>query len=184
LHAKGRATFIVRTRDADPLRLASVLRRKVSEARPGFRVSNLRTQAEINQAQTIRERLLATLALFFAGVALLLAGIGLYGVLNYSVIQRSREIGIRIAIGAPVAHIGRLVSGDVMAAVSLGAVAGLALGMASVRSIESLFFQVKATDPAMLALPSLAILAAAILAALPAIIHAARIDPAIMLRSE
>ena len=65
-----------------------------------------------------------------------------------------------------------------------GALAGLALGMASVRYIESLLYQVKATDPAMLALPSLTILAAALLAALPAVIHAVRIDPVTMLRSE
>lgn len=73
---------------------------------------------EINQAQTVRERLLATLATFFAVVSLLLAGVGLYGVLHYSVVQRQREIGIRIAVGAKAGSIARLVTLQVLSMVS------------------------------------------------------------------
>ena len=87
-------------------------------------------------AQTLRERLLAMLALFFAAVALLLAGIGLYGVLDYGVLQRRREIGIRMAIGAQAGDIARRVTPDVFSMVLSGAFAGLALGMASARYIE------------------------------------------------
>jgi ABC-type antimicrobial peptide transport system permease subunit len=174
----------VRTSSRNPLELAAVLRREASRARPGFRVSNIRTQAALVQQHTVSERLLAMLTLFFAAVALLLAGVGLYGVLDYSVLQRRKEIGIRMAIGAQGGGIARLVAMDVLAMVAAGALAGMALGLASVRYIESLFFQVKATDPAMLALPLFAILAAALLAALPAVIHAVRIDPVSMLRSE
>jgi len=181
---RGDATILVRTSRPDPLLLATALRREVSRAHPEFRVSNIRTQVEINQAQTIRERLLAMLALFFAAVALLLAGVGLYGVLDYSVLQRRREIGIRMAIGARPAGVVRLVTVEVFSMVVLGAICGLAIGMSSVRYIEPLFYDVKATDAGMLALPSLAILAAALLAAAPAVIHAVRIDPAETLRSE
>jgi predicted permease len=177
-------TFIVRTSGPNPLALASTLRREVSRARPEFRVSNVRTQKDLEQSQTIRERLLAMLALFFALVAVLLAGVGLYGVLDYSVFQRRREIGIRLAIGAQAGDIARRVTVEVFSMVVAGALAGVGLGIESARYIETLLYQVKATDPAMLALPSLTILASALLAALPAVIHAVRIDPVTTLRAE
>ncbi len=115
------ATFIVRTTGSSPLAPAATLRREVSRVRPEFRVSNIRTQLEINQSLTIRKRLLAMLAMFFAAVALLLAGVGLYGVLDYSVLQRRREIGIRMAIGARPGSIAGLVTLDVFWMVLAGA---------------------------------------------------------------
>ncbi len=180
----GEGTFIVRTSTANPMALASLLRREVARARPEFRVSNIRTQAAIDQSHTVRERLLARLALFFGIVALSLAGVGLYGVLDYSVLQRRKEIGIRMALGAPAVSIARNMTTEVFSMVLGGALAGLALGMATVRYIESLFFQVKPTDPAMLAIPALTVLATALLAALPPIIRALRTDPATVLRAE
>jgi predicted permease len=180
----GSATFLVRTTGSNPLALASVLRHEVPRARPEFRVSNIRTQTELNRQHTVRERLLAMLALFFAMVALLLAGVGLYGVLDYSVMQRRREIGIRMALGAQSGDIARRVTVEVFSMVVVGAIAGLALGVASVRYIATLLYQVKSGDLGLLALPALAILTAALLAALPAVIHAVRIDPVAMLRAE
>ncbi len=181
---RSRGTFIVRTYSPNPLTLAQTLRQEVPRARPEFRVSNIRTQLEINESQTVRERLLAMLALFFAVVALLLAGVGLYGVLHYSVLQRRHEIGIRMAIGAQARDIARHIIADISLMVMVGALVGLALGMSSIRYVETLFYQVKGTDLPMLALPSLAIVAAALLASLPAVIQAVRIDPAEMLRAE
>jgi hypothetical protein len=184
--AKGlsRGTFIVRTSTAGPLAIASVLRGEVSRTNAEFRVRGIETQAQINQVYTFRERVLAMLAAFFAAVALLLAGIGLYGVLDYAVLQRRREIGIRIAIGARPSGIARLVTAETFSMVLLGAVAGVALGMGSVRFIESLLYDVKATDLTMLAVPSLTIFVSALLAAIPAVIRAIRIDPVKMLRCE
>jgi predicted lysophospholipase L1 biosynthesis ABC-type transport system permease subunit len=121
LRKRGTETLLVRTSASNPRVL--VLRQEVPGARPEFRVSRIRTQLEINQSHTVRERLLATLALFFAIVALLLAGVGLYGVLHYSVLQRRREIGIRIAVGAQAGGIARLVAMDVFSMVFLGAAA-------------------------------------------------------------
>jgi putative ABC transport system permease protein len=177
-------TFIVRTANANPLALASVLRQAVPHARAGFRVSNLRTQDELVRAQTVRERLLAMLAAFFSGVALLLAAIGLYGVLNYSVLQREREFGIRIAVGARVGSIAWLVTSRVFVMVLTGAVFGAALGMVSVRYVQTLLYEVKGSDPTALFVPAMLLLIAALLAAMPAVLRAVRIDPAIMLRAE
>ena len=184
LQAIRGATFMVRTASANPLAMASTLRREMARLRSDFRISNIRSQAELVRAQTVRERLLAMLGLFFAGVALLLAGIGLYGVLDYSVLQRRREIGIRMAIGARAVHIARGVIANALLVVAVGAAAGLALGMAAVQYIASLLYQVRPTDVAMLAVPTGLILAAALAAALPAVIRAVRIDPVTALRSE
>jgi ABC-type antimicrobial peptide transport system permease subunit len=136
------------------------------------------------ESKTVRERLLALLALFFAIVALLLAGVGLYGVLDYTVLQQRREIGIRLAIGARGLDIAQQVTIPVFSMVLIGGVAGLALGMISVRFVEALLYQSKATDLSILAVPSLAILASTMLAALPAVLRALRVDPVEMLRSE
>lgn len=124
------------------------------------------------------------LAMFFAVIALLLAGIGLYGVLDYSVLERRREIGIRIALGARAAHVARGVTLAVFAMVAAGAAGGLAVGLVAARYIASLLYEVKPTDLGMLAVPSLAILSASLVAALPAVIRAVRIDPAVTLRAE
>lgn len=182
LRASG--TIFVRTRSLNPLAVAPALRREVRRARPEFRVSNVVTQEELNRSQTIRERLLAMLALFFSGVAVLLAGIGLYGVLDYSVLQRRREIGVRIALGARPSEIVRSVTTEVLVMVAAGAIAGLMLSLASARYVQSLLYEVKATDAVMLAAPALTLLAAAIVAAAPPVIRALRIDPARMLREE
>ncbi len=177
-------TFAVRTAATNPLTLASLLRQEVALANPEFRVSTLHTQQELIDAQTIRERLLAMLASFFTVVALLLAGIGLYGVLDYSVFQRRREIGIRMAVGARAGEIARSVTFEILAWVIAGACLGLALGVSSARFIGSLLYQVKATDTSALAGPALALLATAILAAVPPVIRAVKTDPVNVLRTE
>jgi predicted permease len=183
LDSKSSATIVVRTA-TNPLSMASMLRREVAQARPGFRVVNVQTQQELNDAQIVRERLLALLAGFFAVVALLLAGIGIYGVLDYSVLQQRREIGIRMAIGAPAAAIVRRITAGIAFVIAGGAIAGVAAGILSARYIETLLWQVKPTDARMLLVPALTILAATFVAALPAVVRAVRIDPVATLRSD
>lgn len=177
-------TIVVRSATADPKTLAASLRMAVPAARPDFRVSNIRTQQEIVQMHTVRERLLAMLALFFASVALVLAGIGLFGVLDYGVLQRRREIGIRMAIGAHGTSIAALITSEMFCVVAGGAVIGLAVALAGARYIETLIFGVRSTEGIILLTPSILIICVSMLAALPAVIHAVRIDPVKMLRSE
>jgi putative ABC transport system permease protein len=179
-----RLTFMIRTTHADPMVLASTLRQEISRARPEFRVSVMRTQTQLNESRIRRERLVALLALFFASVALLLAGIGLYGVLHYSVLQRRREIGIRIALGAQATRVARDVAAATVMMVIVGVIGGLALGLGTQRFIEALLYEVTATDPAMLVLPAITIGVATVLAATPAVIRALRIDPVKMLRAD
>jgi len=178
------ATFMVRTSSSDPLAMASTLSSEVSRARSEFRVSNVRTQIEIDQSHTVRERLLARLAFFFTLVSLLLAGVGLYGVLDYSVLQRRKEIGIRMALGALAGEVTWRVITDVCSMVLIGAGAGVVLGFIAARYIRALLYQVRPTDPAMLALPSLIIFAVSVLASLVPVIRAVRTDPATVVRTE
>jgi predicted permease len=178
------ATFAVHTGAQNPVALADSLRQLIAKRHNGLRVSNVTTQLDLFRDQTIRERLLAMLAAFFAVVALLLAGIGLYAVLNYSVLQRRREIGIRMAIGSTRAGIVRIVTLNIFLMIALGGCAGVALGFGAARYVESLFFQVKATDADIIALPTFAILLTALVATLPAVLRALRTDPTEILRAE
>jgi putative ABC transport system permease protein len=177
--------FVVRLDPAVPLEtMKPVLRQAIAKAHAGLRVSNLRTQQELIDAQTVRERLLAMLAFFFAGVALFLAGIGLFGVLQYTVLQRRREIGIRIAIGAQRSGIARLVTSQIAVMIALGAAAGLVAGIFAARSIQTLFYAVKSTDAGTLVIPAAAIFSVAVVAVVPAITRAIHTDPAEILRAE
>ena len=178
------ATFVIHTDGQNPLALADTLRQFIAQRHNGLRVSNVTTQLDLVRDQTVRERLIAMLAAFFAAVALLLAGIGLYAVLNYSVLQRRREIGIRMAIGSSRAGIVRLVTLDAFRMIALGGCAGVVLGFGAARYVQSLFYQVKATDADMIALPAIAILLTALVATLPAVLRALRTDPTEILRAE
>ena len=182
IESRDGGTFIGRAA-AGPA-LAPVLRREVAQAHAGLGVTAVERQSALAERQMIRERLLSGLSLFFAALALVLAGIGLYGVLNYSVTQQRKEIGIRMALGARSAQIVRRIATGILGAVSLGAVAGLLAGLAAGRFVQALLFEVKATDAEMVAMPLLLLLSTGVLAALPPAIRATRIDPAETLRGE
>jgi putative ABC transport system permease protein len=177
------ATLLVRTDRMKPEALEETLRKTVAED-TSFRVRMVRTQQELVDSLTIRERTLATLGTFFAGVALLLAAIGLYGVLSYSVLQRQKEFGVRIAIGASLANIAQLVTSRVIGMVLLGEALGITLGLSTSRYLESLLYGVKGSELSMLVVPIVILLGVALLAALPAAIRAWKINPVEMLRAE
>jgi hypothetical protein len=182
---RGEASLLVRAATMDQTAaVAASIREQVTKARSTFRVSNIRTQQEIIDQHTVRERLLAMLALFFAVVALVLAGVGLFGVLDYSVLQRRREIGIRLAMGAPASAILRSVTAPTLAMVFCGAGTGLLLGRAAEQWIRTLLHGVTATDPTVLIVVTTVLAAATIIAVLPAASSAIRMDLVQTLRSE
>ena len=173
---------VVRTQ-AEPAALAPALRAEVVRG-DAVLVRLAAPHSALVRRQMIRERLLAALSAFFAGVALVLGAVGLYGVLNYSVLQRRHEIGLRMALGARAIHVVRRVTGRVMLVVVVGAAAGLAAGIAFGRVIQTLLFQITPADPVAVATPLAILAAAALIAALPPAIRAARVDPAQTLRTE
>ena len=132
----------------------------------------------------LRERLLAILAGFFGLVALILAAVGLYGVLNYSVAQRTREIGIRLALGARHRVVVRVVIADILLLTVIGVAVGLAGGLALAQFLSIFLFEVHPSDFWSVALPLACLLAASGLAAFPAAARAVRVDPIVALRHE
>lgn len=180
---RDQAALVVRT-TGDPMALGPMLRRSVTQFRPDFLVTNVGTQRAFVQRQLLRERLLATLSLFFATVALLLAGVGLYGVLNYAVIHRRREIGIRMALGARAAHVVKRVTAEMLTPVGAGVTIGLIGSVAFGRLVQWILFEVNATDAISVVAPLITLGGVAALAALPPVLRAVRIDPAQTLRSE
>jgi predicted permease len=168
----------------DPAALASRLREEVRTANPSFRVTSVTSQSALVDRTLLRERLLALLSGFFALVALVLAAVGLYGVLSYSVAQRTREIGIRVALGARQLRVVRTVLAEVGGATLAGAVCGLAGALYLSRFVQALLFEVTPLDFWSLALPLGALLLAAVLAAALPALRVARVDPVIALRYE
>ncbi len=164
--------------------LAGRVREEVRAANPLLRVTTIRSQSEITGRTLVRERLLAVLAGFFAVVGLVLAAVGLYGVLSYSVVQRTREIGIRVALGARQLAIMSTVSADVGIATLVGAVVGLGGGLYLARFVRALLFEITPLDFWSLALPLGLLLCAAIAAATLPALRATRVDPVIALRYE
>jgi ABC-type antimicrobial peptide transport system permease subunit len=142
------------------------------------------TMRYITDRALLQERLTAMLSGYFGALALLLAGIGLYGLMAYTVAQRQREIGIRLALGADTARVMREVIGDGLA-VSIGGVTiGLLAALATTQLVKSLLFGVTPRDPlTLLAAPALLVAIALVASVVPAI-RAAHVDPMIALRAD
>jgi ABC-type antimicrobial peptide transport system permease subunit len=168
----------------DPRALASALTQKVSEIIPQAPVSNIRTVEDEIGRSLLRERLVATITTLFGGLALTLAAIGLYGVLSYGVTQRTREIGIRIAIGATTERILWLVLREAGWVLGLGMAAGLVTAALVGRIVSSLLFGVEAADPGSTAIAVAVLVAAGTVAAWIPARRASKVDPLRALRYE
>ena len=135
-------------------------------------------------ASVAPRRFSTTLLAVFAGLALALASIGVYGVLAYSVAQREREVGIRIALGARRLDVLLQVAGEAARTAAIGVALGLGVAALAARSLRSLLYGVTATDPASLAAAAALLFGVAIAASLSPAIRAARVHPAEVIRIE
>jgi predicted permease len=179
----GRMALEIRAR-RDAAGLAPVIRREALAANPAFVVTSLTTETKLIDDTLFRERLLATVAAFFGAVALLLAAVGLYGMISCTVTQRTREIGIRVALGATRHGVVGIVLREALASVAVGSIAGLAAAAAFSRLFASLLFGLKPGDPIALGLAVAALLAIALAAAILPARRAASMDPMTALRYE
>jgi putative ABC transport system permease protein len=182
LRGRGGATLSVRAADAE--RIAPLLRQEILRADRSVNVSRVMLQTTLIDNFLIRDRLLALLAGFFDMVALLLTAIGLYGVLSYSVVQRTKEIGIRMALGARPFLMIRLLISEIALVVALGVVAGMAGGFGLGRYVTSLLYEVKPGNSATIVFPLLGLMLGCLFAALPPALRAMRLNPVVALRQE
>jgi predicted permease len=176
-------TFYVRTQQ-DPLQIADELRGSVRELDPNMPVYNLKTFQRVVDEDLLAERLIAGLSASFGVLAALLAAMGIYGVLAYLVIQRTREIGIRMALGAATRQVRRLIYKEMGYMVAAGALVGLPVAYGLARVSESLLYGVRANNPGiyLVALTVIAVIAAA--ACYLPVRRATRVDPMVALRYE
>jgi predicted permease len=177
------ATILLRS-FADPASASTAIQRAVREIAPQAQVVNLRTMNEVVNRSLMQERFVAQLGGFFSLFALLLAAIGLYGLMSYATARRAREIGIRIALGARRADVIRLVLREAMSLVGVGIVIGLGAAFAGARLVESMLFGLGPNDPLTIALAALLMLIVAALACWIPVRRATKVNPMTVLRSE
>jgi putative ABC transport system permease protein len=176
-------SFVARTSN-DPASIVPALRRELAALDKDLPLYNVRTMEQVMSESVSRRRFQMVLIAAFAGVGLLLAAVGIYGVISYSVAQRTHEIGVRVALGARAADILRLVVGQGLGLALAGVGVGLAGSYALTRLLASLLYGVSATDPLTFACVALALLGVALLACLVPARRATRVDPMVALRYE
>jgi len=176
-------TFQLRTA-ADPTRIIAAVRQAAREIDSNLPLYNIKTLARQVDESLAQERLISALSGFFGLLSLLLAAIGLYGILAYAVSRRTREIGIRIALGAHPGAVLRMVLRQGLILTLLGVGIGLATSFAATRLLESQLFGVTSTDPVTFVVAPILLLTVALLAGLVPARRATNVDPLIAIRQE
>jgi predicted permease len=177
------ATFVVRSQ-SDPARLGTAIRDAVLAVNPTLAVSNIKTLSDMVGNSLGARRFVVTLLGIFAGMALLMAVLGLYGVISYSVTQRTQEIGIRMALGAQRREVLNLVIVQGMQLAGIGVAIGLIASMSFSRMLQNQLFQVSAFDPLTFTVTAIVLIGAALLASYIPARRATRVDPMEALRYE
>jgi putative ABC transport system permease protein len=181
--AEGTSALVIRT-SADPAGMTSSVRTEVRALDPGLPVFHVQTMQDLLYGSVAQPRFRTFLISMFAGLALVLAALGLYGVVAYSVSQRTTELGIRMALGAQPGSILKLVVFRATGLAAIGLGIGIAATVAGGRVLSRFLFGVSTSDPITLAITCLIILLVAVTASLVPALRAAKVDPAIALRTE
>jgi len=174
---------VVRTA-ADPATLATAVRKEVWAVNPNQPVANISTMNELLMISAARTRFNTLLLSLFAMIALTLASVGIFGVMSYTVTQRTREIGVRMALGAQSSDVLRLIIRQGMILAAVGIVIGLAAALAITRVMTSLLYGISATDPATFVGIALLLAGVALIACYIPAKRATKVDPMVALRNE
>ena len=178
-----RATFYVRTRQ-DPRSVTDEVRKAVAQLDPNLPIAEIKMLSEQVDDSMFPVRMVTSLSVGLGIISAMLAAIGLYGVMAYSVAQRTREIGIRLALGAQTIHVLKLVVGQGMWLAMVGVVLGLISSLGAMRVLSSLLFAVKASDPGTFVAVALLLALVAMLANYIPARRAIEVDPMVALRYE
>jgi ABC-type antimicrobial peptide transport system permease subunit len=164
--------------------MAAAIRREIQAVDKSLEISDVSAIPQLRDQALVQERLLAELSGFFGLLALLLACIGLYGVMSYNVARRTHEISVRMALGAQRVDVVRLVMRATMSLVVIGSIAGLGSALATTRLIASLLYGLTPNDPLTIGLAGLLLITVAALAGYLPARRASRVDPMEALRHE
>jgi ABC-type antimicrobial peptide transport system permease subunit len=176
-------TFVVRT-PADAAAMAQAVKQQIWKADSQLPITNVRAMSEVAAQSLATRRFNMLLLTIFAGLAMTLAAVGIYGVISYAVAQRTREIGVRMALGASIGDVvGMVMRGGLLLAL-VGVAVGLAGALALTRLMTGMLFGVAPTDTPTLAIVSLGLLMIALFACWLPARRAARLDPIVALRCE
>src|SRR5882724_2422217 len=179
-----RMSFVVRTEGTSAASVASSIRSTVSDLDPSVPIFQLQTMGDVVADSLVRPRFLSLLLGAFSAIALALAAIGIYGVMAYSVAQRTQEIGVRVALGATIRNVLAMVVGEGLKMTVVGLAVGLTGAFALTRLMASLLFEVSATDPLTFAMVGFGLTAVGLLACFVPARRAAKVDPMVALRYE